>query len=77
MRRPNVLIQFVNSVCYSYPRLYLLAALAGCVRRRFFGKKSLAGVLSTMAVATLLSEVFDYLRQSTILAVFGTGQLDA
>ena len=37
------------------------------------GKKSLAGIAGIVAVATLLSKVFGYLRQATILAAFGTG----
>ena len=36
-------------------------------------KKSIAGIAGIVAAATLLSKVFGYVRQATILAVFGTG----
>ena len=36
-------------------------------------KRSIAGIAGIVAVATLLSKVFGYVRQATILAAFGTG----
>ena len=36
-------------------------------------KRSIAGIAGIVAAATLLSKIFGYLRQATILAAFGTG----